>query len=138
MLEYLTGDRWQVELYPAARAITRMKGSSHRLRLLARQQGTNRRQGIAPYDQPIDTSTLPVAFLAWGHLKRPWPMMRKLTRPIAERGNGKKALEGSARSRAMIGCLSAAYAEMTADKGRDAEVAEWCDFLAGDGLDAAW
>lgn len=65
-------------------------------------------------------------------------MIRKPTRPIAERGNCKKTLEGSARSHVMTGRFSAPYAEITADKGRDAEAAEWCDSLAGDGLDAAW
>ncbi len=32
--------------------------------------------------------------------------------------------------------LSAAYTEMTADRDREAEADEWCEALAGDGLDA--
>ncbi|HUY34365.1 MAG TPA: hypothetical protein VMV69_16585 [Pirellulales bacterium] len=74
-------------------------------------------------------------------------MTRKLTisiddrvydglRAIIGRGHIGKFLEGLARPFVVTDSLSAAYAEMSADKARDAEAEQWCESLAGDGLDA--
>ena len=49
-----------------------------------------------------------------------------------------KFLEDLARPFVVSDSLSAAYAEMSADKARDAEANDWCESLAADGLDAAW
>ncbi len=57
---------------------------------------------------------------------------------IVGRGNIGKFLEDLARPFVVTDSLSAAYAEMSADKTRDAEADEWCESLAADGLDAAW
>jgi hypothetical protein len=75
-------------------------------------------------------------------------MTRKLTISIDDRvydglhavigrGNIGKFLEDLARPFVVPESLAAAYAEMTADQARDAEAEEWCESLAGDGLDAA-
>jgi hypothetical protein len=53
------------------------------------------------------------------------------------RGHIGKFLEHLARPFVVTDSLSAAYAEMSADKDRDAEADEWCESLAADGLDAA-
>ncbi len=55
---------------------------------------------------------------------------------IVGRGNIGKFLEDLARPFVVTESLAAAYAEMTADQARDAEADEWCEALAGDGLDA--
>ena len=57
---------------------------------------------------------------------------------IVGRGNIGKFLEGLARPFVVPGSLAAAYAEMTADAGREEEADEWCEALATDGPDAAW
>jgi hypothetical protein len=57
---------------------------------------------------------------------------------IIGRGNNGKFLENLARPFVMTDSLSAGYAEMAADKARDAEADEWCEALAGEGPDAAW
>jgi hypothetical protein len=57
---------------------------------------------------------------------------------IVGRGNIAKFLEDLARPLVVTESLAAAYAEMTADHARDTEAEEWCESLAGDGLDAAW
>jgi hypothetical protein len=57
---------------------------------------------------------------------------------VAGRGNIGEFLEDLARPFVVSESLSAAHAEMTADKGRDAEADEWCEALAADGADAAW
>lgn len=75
-------------------------------------------------------------------------MTRKLTISIDDRvydglhaivGKGSigKFLEDLARPFVVTDSLSAAYAEMTADRDREAEADEWCEALLGDGLDAA-
>jgi len=75
-------------------------------------------------------------------------MTRKLTISIDDRvydglhavigrGNIGKFLEDLARPLVLAESLAAAYAEMAADEAREAEAEEWCDALAGDGLDAA-
>ena len=76
-------------------------------------------------------------------------MSKKLTISIDDRvydglhavigqGNIGRFLEDLARPFVVPDSLSAAYAEMAADKARDAEAEEWCESLAGDGLDATW
>lgn len=75
-------------------------------------------------------------------------MTRKLTISIDDRvyeglhavigkGNIGKFLEELARPFVVTECLSAAYAELSADQAREAEADEWCESLAADGLDAA-
>ncbi len=56
---------------------------------------------------------------------------------IVGRGNIGKFLEDLARPFVVTESLAAAYIDMTADQGRDAEADEWCEALAGDGPDAA-
>jgi hypothetical protein len=56
---------------------------------------------------------------------------------VIGRGNIGKFLERLARPFVVPGSLSAAYAEMVADKPREAEAAEWCEALVDDELDAA-
>lgn len=74
-------------------------------------------------------------------------MTRKLTISIDDRvydglhaivgkGNIGKFLEDLARPLVVTDSLSAAYAEMAADRDREAEADEWCEALVGDGLDA--
>ncbi len=76
-------------------------------------------------------------------------MTKKLTISIDDRvydglhavigqGNIGRFLEDLARPLVVPDSLSTAYAEMSADKARDAEAEEWCESLAGDGTDAAW
>ncbi|CAN5547240.1 hypothetical protein BH10PLA2_BH10PLA2_35240 [soil metagenome] len=71
------------------------------------------------------------------------PMTRKLTISIDDRvydglhavigrGNIGKFLKELARPFVLADSLSAAYAEMAADKVRDDEANEWCESLAGD------
>jgi hypothetical protein len=55
---------------------------------------------------------------------------------VVGRGNIAKFLEDLARPFVVTDSLSAAYAEMAADTDREVEAGEWCDSLAGDGLDA--
>ena len=57
---------------------------------------------------------------------------------VIGRGHISKFLEDLARPVVVTESLSAAYAEMSDDKARDAEAAEWCEFLASDEPDAAW
>ena len=57
---------------------------------------------------------------------------------VIGRGHIGKFLEDLARAFVVTDTLSAAYAEMSDDKARDAEAAEWCEFLASDEPDAAW
>ncbi len=57
---------------------------------------------------------------------------------VVGRGNIGKFLEDLARPFVVTESLAAAYAEMTADQARDADADEWCESLAGDGLNAAW
>ncbi len=57
---------------------------------------------------------------------------------LVGRGNIGKFLEDLARPLVVTESLEAAYAEMTAAEGRDAEADEWCESLAADGPDAAW
>ena len=57
---------------------------------------------------------------------------------VVGRGHIGKFLEDLARPFVVSDSLSAAYAEMSADKARDAEANDWCESLAADGLDAAW
>jgi hypothetical protein len=75
------------------------------------------------------------------------PMTRKLTISIDDRvydglyaivgkGNIGKFLEDLARPLVVADSLSAAYAEMAADRDRETEADEWCEALVGDGLDA--
>ena len=74
-------------------------------------------------------------------------MTRKLTISIDDRvydglhavigrGHIGKFLEDLARPFVVTENLSVAYAEMSADKARDAEADEWCEALSGEGLDA--
>ena len=74
-------------------------------------------------------------------------MTRKLTISIDDRvydgliavigrGHIGKFLEDLARPFVVTDSLSAAYAEMSADREREAEAAEWCEALAGDELNA--
>jgi hypothetical protein len=74
-------------------------------------------------------------------------MTRKLTISIDDRvydglyaivgkGNIGKFLEDLARPLVVTDSLSAAYAEMAADRDREAEADEWCEALVGDGFDA--
>jgi hypothetical protein len=74
-------------------------------------------------------------------------MTRKLTISIDDRvydglyaivgkGNIGKFLEDLARPLVVTDSLSAAYAEMSADRDREAKADEWCEALIGDGLDA--
>lgn len=74
-------------------------------------------------------------------------MTRKLTISISDRvydglhaiigrGNIGKFLEDLARPFVVTDSLSAAYAEMAADRDREAEADGWCEALVGDGLDA--
>ena len=56
---------------------------------------------------------------------------------VIGRGNIGKFLEDLARPFVVTEGLSAAYAEMSADKTRDADADEWCVSLAADGLDEA-
>jgi hypothetical protein len=65
-------------------------------------------------------------------------MIKKLTISIDDRGNIGKSPEELAPPFVVTGSLGAAYAEMSADKTRDAEADEWCESLAADGTDAAW
>ena len=76
-------------------------------------------------------------------------MTKKLTISIDDRvydglhavigqGNIGRFLEDLARPFVVPDSLSAAYAEMTADKTRDTEAEEWCESLASDGPDATW
>lgn len=55
---------------------------------------------------------------------------------VVGRGNIGKFLEDLARPFVVTESLAAAYAEMAADQGREAEADEWCEALVGDGLDA--
>ena len=75
-------------------------------------------------------------------------MTRKLTisiddrvddglRAVIGRGHIGKSLEDLARPFVVTDSLSASYAEMSANKTRDAEAGEWCESLAADGPDAA-
>jgi hypothetical protein len=77
------------------------------------------------------------------------PVTRKLTISIDDRvydgllavigrGHIGKFLEDLARPFVVTDSLSAAYAEMSTDKDRDAEAEEWCEALAGDEPHAAW
>jgi hypothetical protein len=57
---------------------------------------------------------------------------------VVGRGNIRKFFEVLARPFVVTESLSPVYAEMSADKTRDAEADKWCESLAAEGPDAAW
>lgn len=93
---------------------------------------------------------LTATYSVWQNLRiiiRADTMTKKLTITIDDRvydglhaviGRGYigRFLEDLARPFVVTETLSAAYAELTADHGREAEAAEWGESLAADGLDA--